>query len=100
MSKVIVNKVAVAKFLKDRGIPVSEALFAAVILGDQGIGVAAVADAFDVNVKDAEHFAAVEAALEEAKDRVIARDIEGAARRAAGQVRSTAEVFAAAVSAA
>jgi hypothetical protein len=80
----IVNKLPIVQFLRTQGIPVSEALFAGVILGDQGIDVHAVRDAFDINVKNPVHLAAVEAALEEAKDRVLAREALRAAYAVAG----------------
>lgn len=69
---IIVNKVAIAKFLSARGIPAREAIFAAVILGDQGIDVAKVADAFDVAVTEPEHFELVADILEEARVRAAA----------------------------
>ena len=68
----IVNKVAVAKFLRQRGIPAREAIFAAVILGDQGIDVAAVADAFDASVTEPARFEAVYTALEDARIKAAA----------------------------
>ncbi|OBG15223.1 hypothetical protein A5768_07535 [Mycolicibacterium fortuitum] len=68
----IVNKVDVAKFLRERGIPAREAIFAAVILGDKGIDVARVADAFDVAVEAPACFQDVYAALEEAHVRAAA----------------------------
>ena len=68
----IVNKVAVAKFLRQRGIPAREAIFAAVILGDQGIDVHAVANAFDVNVPADSTFDVVATALEDARVKAAA----------------------------
>ncbi|WP_454232305.1 hypothetical protein [Mycolicibacterium fortuitum] len=68
----IINKVDVAKFLRERGIPAREAIFAAVILGDKGIDVARVADAFDVAVEAPAHFQDVYDALEEAQVRAAA----------------------------
>lgn len=69
----IINKVAIAKFLNTRGIPAGEAIFAAVILSGQGIDVDGVKDAFDVMITEPEHFDAVSEALEEARDRAAAR---------------------------
>jgi len=65
--KVLVNKVAIATFLRDRGIPAREAIFAAVILGDKGIDRNMVADAF-ADVK-AVAFAEVLEGLDEAQVR-------------------------------
>lgn len=64
--KVIVNKVATASFLRERGIPVREALFAAVILGDKVIGRNIVAAVF-AGEASPEHFTIVANALEEAR---------------------------------
>ena len=86
MRKVIVNKLPIVQFLRSQAIPVGEALHAAVILGDQGIDVRAVRDAFDIAVKSPVHLAALEAALEEAKDRVLARDAFRASLAVSGAV--------------
>ncbi|AEK06516.1 hypothetical protein PBI_SEBATA_39 [Mycobacterium phage Sebata] len=66
MSKVIVNKVAIARFLRERGIPTREAIFASVILGNAGIDLPEIADAFDVAVESPPRFQAVYDALEAA----------------------------------
>lgn len=69
----IVNKVEIAKFLRTQKIPAGEAIFAAVILGDKGIGAHRVADAFDVAIPIGPDFNVVADALEEARERVAAR---------------------------
>lgn len=68
---IIVNKVAIASFLREQGIPAGEAIFAAVILGDKGIDAKATADAFADG--QAEHFDAVHDALIDAQARVQLR---------------------------
>lgn len=70
---ILVNKVEIAKFLRTQKIPAGEAIFAAVILGDKGIGAHRVADAFDVDIPIGPDFNAVAEALEEARVRVAAR---------------------------
>lgn len=59
-----INNFETALFLRDRGIPAREAIFAAVDLANQGIDAAAVKDAF-ADYK-ATHFDAVAAALDAA----------------------------------
>lgn len=66
----IINNVEIALFLRDRGIPAREAIFAAVDLANRGIALPAVVEAFTVDastghldvVADALHNAAVRAA--------------------------------------
>lgn len=60
----IVNKVEIALFLRDQGIPAREAIFAAVDLANQGIDAAGVKDAFADHA--ATHFVAVATALDTA----------------------------------
>lgn len=86
MQKRLVNKLPICQFLRARGIPVGEALSASVILGDQGIDVNGVRDAFDVNVKNPEHLAAVEAALELAQERAVEREAFRASLAVSGLV--------------
>lgn len=61
----IINNVEIALFLRDRGIPAREAIFAAVDLANQGISLPAVVDAFTVDAST-EHLGVVADALHNA----------------------------------
>lgn len=69
----MINKTPIATFLRDRGIPAGEAIFAAVILGDQGIDVTRVTATFLGVTADTD---TVIAALDEAQVRAAARRAE------------------------
>ena len=67
-SPAIINNVEIALFLRDRGIPAREAIFAAVDLANKGIALSAVRDAFTVDAST-EHLDAVADALHNAATR-------------------------------